>query len=398
MTNRIQTFIALPLLTLALAGCGGSGARTAPAESVAAIPPAPAEESWSAAGFDAVTPQATDDSVWSRTSRLDLIDVWGDRMGGTLGGSAGTIDGTTSMRVVTASEVGGCFQPAISRDGQLVAFASTQHATTADIYIKQNGGRTQRQLTRDPADDMMPTFSPDGAFVAFASNRHGDWNIYLMPTEGGAARQVTEDADDEIHPSFSPNGDQLVYCRRATRSGRWEIWTVDLATTQQQFLGYGLFPEWSPDPSPSRIVFQRARQRGSRLFSVWTLDVIDGEPANETEIVSASNAATMHPTWSPDGRRIAFVTVVDPDLAAGEPMTSDVYVIDRDGRNRANLTRSDALHLFPAWSADGSVYFVSDRSGNLNVFALHGGAAPEPGMSDPTPMRTADAEPSGFEP
>ena len=139
----------------------------------------------------------------------------------------------------------------------------------------------------------------------------------------------------------------------------------------QRFLTYGLFPEWSPDQHHSRMAFQRPRQRGSRYHSVWTLDMRNGEATNISEVVSAGNAGAMHPSWSPDGRSLVFITVVEPDPEPGvRPEVSDVWSIDADGRNRRNLTQGRYSNLQPSWGSDGRVYFVSDRSGVENVWSV----------------------------
>ena len=78
-------------------------------------------------------------------------------------------------------------------------------------------------------------------------------------------------------------------------------------------IGYGLFPSWSPSRDGDRIAFQRPRQRGSRWFSLWTLDLVNGEATRVTEVVLSSNAAVLSPTWSPDGKRLAFATIMEPN-------------------------------------------------------------------------------------
>ena len=104
------------------------------------------------------------------------------------------------------------------------------------------------------------------------------------------------------------------------------------------FLEYGTMPEWSPDPTESILVFQRARQRGSRLYGLWTIELTDGQPGRPTEIVSAANAATINPTWSPDGNAIAFATVT---IEQGMPETDtlDLWTVQRDGTQLQHVTR-----------------------------------------------------------
>ncbi len=82
-------------------------------------------------------------------------------------------------------------------------------------------------------------------------------------------------------------------------------------------IGFGLFPTWSPTKGVDRIAFQRARQRGGRWFSLWTLDLVDGESRRVTEVAASSNAAIVCPTWSPDGKQIAFATIAEPNNSTG---------------------------------------------------------------------------------
>lgn len=292
-------------------------------------------------------------------------------------------DGARNIVQVTTAAEGAVFDPSIDPAGTLMAFSSTMHSTAADIYLQATTGSTITQLTDDPGDDVMPTFSPDGQSVAFASNRAGNWNIYYQPTTGGRPVQLTFDNEHELHPSWSPDGSMIAYCRFGQQSGRWEIWTVEIENPSvRRFLVYGMFPEWNPDIARNKLLFQRPRQRGSRFHSVWTVNYVNGEATQPTEIVSAANAATINPSWAPDGSHIVFVTVLDPEVEpAARPGQCDIWVVSIDGTNRINLTNGNSANYQPAWAADGNVYFVSDRSGVDNIWSVSAGAtaaSPEP--------------------
>ncbi len=258
----------------------------------------------------------------------------------------------------------------VDATGEFVVFASTRHRPKADIYMKQVEGMTVRQLTDDPAADVMPAISPDGKHVAFASDRGGSWDIYVQPLDGGKAMQVTHSPEHELHPNWAPDSKTLAFCQLSQQSGQWEMALVDLTRDgTRKFIGFGLFPEFSPDGG--KILFQRARQRDSRLFSVWTLDYENGQARRPTEIVAANNAAIINPTWSPDGSRIAFATVVDPsNEPGGRPEKADLWSIRIDGTQRIKLTSDRYSNLQPAWGGDGTIYFVSDRAGFDNIWAL----------------------------
>ena len=137
-------------------------------------------------------------------------------------------------------------------------------------------------------------------------------------------------------------------------------------------IGFGLFPSWSPDKQADRIAFQRARQRGSRWFSLWTLNLVDGEARQVSEIAVSANAAIVAPAWSPDGRRLTFSTIAEPARAVdGKPIgQQDVWAIDADGTNRQRLTDGNWMNLTPVWSVDGRVYFISDRGGHDAVWSV----------------------------
>jgi TolB protein len=72
------------------------------------------------------------------------------------------------------------YYPAISPDGQWVAFATVKGGST-DLYLKALHKSALYQLTDHPADDYYPAFSPDGEWIVFASRRSGtNWNLFRM--------------------------------------------------------------------------------------------------------------------------------------------------------------------------------------------------------------------------
>ena len=260
----------------------------------------------------------------------------------------------------------------IDPTGKWLVFSSTRHHVKPEIYIQRVDGTSVTQLTSDPAEDVQPVFSPDGKAIAFASTRAGSWDIYTMDIDGKNVTQVTSGPGQDMHPTFSPDGTRVAYCSIGGRSNQWELWVVTLATRERKMVGYGLFPSWSPDKAVDRIAFQRARQRGSRWFSMWTLDLIDGEARRITEVAVSSNAAIVSPTWSPDGKRLAFTTIVEPaQMNKGKLRgQQDIWVIDADGGNRHRVTDGTGSNLSPAWAADNRVYFISDRGGQENIWSV----------------------------
>jgi TolB protein len=280
-------------------------------------------------------------------------------------------DATENIRQITFTGEGLDFDPVVSPNGRDVVFASTRHRPTADIYLKTTDGTSVTQLTSDPAHDVMPSVSPDGRRIAFASNRNGSWDIYVMNIEGGQAVQVTSDTAHELHPTWAPDGRTLAFCRLGEVSDRWEIWTVDLdRPSRLKFLTLGLFPEWQPDGN--KILFQRSRDRGDRFFSVWTVDILDGEAIAPTEIAQSNVAAIINPSWSADGSFVAFATVFDPPApnSTRKPEFADIWIQSLDGASRSNLTGGWFVNVMPTWGPNNTIFFVSDRSGVDNIWSI----------------------------
>jgi TolB protein len=296
------------------------------------------------------------------------------------GGLSG--DGVEGLTHVTFAPEGADFDPNIARDGSFMVFASTQHRPTADIYAKAINGRTITQLTSDPAHDIMPALSPDARRIAFTSNRNGNWDIFVMAAAGGQAAQITSDGSHELHPTWSPDGSKLAYSKLGQTSGRWEMWVLDMNSTgASEFVGYGMFPTWSPRSGTGaggrdKIMFQRSRERGGRAFSIWTIDYKPGDVSSPTEIMGSPSAAFINAAWSPDGSRIVAASVdvvsgasISPDIDA--PASSELWVCNLDGTSRINITNAGSfMNLMPEWAADGRIYFVSDRTGVPNIWAL----------------------------
>ncbi|MGB2987431.1 MAG: DPP IV N-terminal domain-containing protein [Phycisphaerae bacterium] len=280
-----------------------------------------------------------------------------------------------SLKQHTFAEVGGDYDPDIDATGERMVFVSTRHSVRPDLYMKSVSGVAVTQLTSDPASDIQPVFSPDGTRVAFASDRSGNWDIWTISVDGGSPVQVTHGMGDEVHSSWSSDGSKLVFCSMPSEGGQWELWITDAAAgSSKRFIGYGLFPEWSP--IGDTILFQRARERGSRWFSIWTVTLVDGEPRYPTELAASSTQAMILPTWSPDGRRVAFSgTSAPPSELEGAVLPAaagrvDIWMMNADGRGSVRLTDGYTANFAPVFSPDGRIFFTSNRSGHEDIWSL----------------------------
>ena len=113
-------------------------------------------------------------------------------------------------------------------------------------------------------------------------------------------------------------------------------------------------PSWSPDGR--RIAFSSYRDGN------WEVYVMDADGGNAQRLTD-HDETDGNPSWSPDGRRIAFDSLRDGNR--------EVYVMDADGANAQRLTDHDASDVSPSWSPDGQrIAFSSYRDGNWEVYVM----------------------------
>ena len=147
------------------------------------------------------------------------------------------------------SDLGLTYQPALSSDGKLIAYASDRSGDgNLDIWVKQVAGGEPARLTRHEADDRQPVLSPDGSKVAFRSERDGG-GIYVISTLGGAERLIARQGK---RPQFSPDGSQIAYSVSTSSTNlNGKVYVVSSnggppREVQPQF-AYAFWPVWSPD-------------------------------------------------------------------------------------------------------------------------------------------------------
>jgi len=300
----------------------------------------------------------------------------------------------TNMAQHTFSTVGRDFDPDLLPDGSVMVFASTRNSEHPDLFMKRVDGYAITQLTSDPADDIQPRFRADGQQVVFCSNRSGNFDIWSVNLDGTELTQLTHDPTDEIAPCCSPDGQQVAFTAWEPRSHQWGIYVVSVERPGvRRFLCYGMFPDYSPDGQ--RLAFQRARQRGTRWFSVWSVELAGGEARHPTELAYSDAAACIAPRWSPDGEAVVYCAVqhIPVEGAVGRDL-SDLWLVDARSGTRLKITDGAASAFTPAWSRSGRIYFVTARSSGVeNIWSMKSepagypvtnGAGEQPGFL-PTP-------------
>jgi Tol biopolymer transport system component len=155
---------------------------------------------------------------------------------------------------------------------------------------------------------------------------------------------------------LSPDGKQMLVARGAAPD--IEVFLYDASGTPIRKLtdqpNFDYQPRWSPDGR--RLAYVSVRENRQVIFTMRP----DG---SELTQLTANGVQNSEPAWSPDGRRIAF--------RSERSGTPDIYVMNADGSDQRALT-SGIRAVYPAWSPDGSkIMFTATVENRANIFVTN---------------------------
>ena len=156
----------------------------------------------------------------------------------------------------------------------------------------------------------------------------------------------------------------------SNRDGNREIYVMDVDGKNQHRLTNNRHEDWSPvwSPDGKRIVFVSDRDGHPDIIPGWftyEIYVMDADGGNQQNLTNNPNDDKF-PSWSPDGKQIVFQS----DRV--DFRNPEIYVMDADGGNPQGLTENLKIELFPVWSPDGErIAFASDRKGDFANFEIY---------------------------
>jgi dipeptidyl aminopeptidase/acylaminoacyl peptidase len=274
--------------------------------------------------------------------------------------------------------------PQISPDGYWIAYTVTTASlddddTRSRIWMVPAAGGSPVPLTDPDQDSSSPRWSPDGRFLAFLSSRGGDdadvpTQVWTLFRGGGEAVQRTHTAQDVRFFAWSPDSSKLLLVLK-------DPTPEELAAKAARDKG----EPYEPKTAPPWVIRRRQFKQDyvgyleSRWNHLYVQDVASGKlkqiTSGDTDDYCQAylpGCDNSEPAWSPDGKRVAFVSnrTADPDA----DYNTDIWVVDADNADRGakllQITKEPGPDAAPSWSPDGR--WIAHTSNTETGAALYG--------------------------
>lgn len=269
------------------------------------------------------SPEAFEAPNWMPDDRTLIVNISGP------GHNKGTLK-TFDLITETAAPLDTGFAIRNNND-HVLSFDATQLAIShhcADdqgrsvIYkLPSRGGMPVRVTPQSPS--FLHGWSPDAKWLVYTGGRILEagqpekWDIYKIPSDGGQEVRLTSSTGLNDGPEFSPDGQYIYF--NSTRTGLMQIWRMRPDGSEQERVTYDDFNNWFPHLSPDGkwIVFLSYGQDVAPADHPYYRHVYvrlmpaTGGPAKVIAYVYGGQGTINVPSWSPDSRRIAFVSNTD---------------------------------------------------------------------------------------
>ncbi len=207
--------------------------------------------------------------------------------------------------------------------------------------------------------------------------RRKSFDLWTVDLDGGRLTRLTDTPTMETEPRWSPAGSRIVYVSYPDldavpgTDARSSLVLRDLATGEERDLVPAEDPNYDPSWSPDGKQLAFVREPDDERPEIAVVDVDDGT----VETLVTFGDAVFFPAWSPDGTTIAFVGRVDGN--------DDIYLLELASGRITRLTDDGATDSMPAWSPDGKhIVFIRDREGQYDLWVMRADGSGQTSLLD----------------
>lgn len=205
----------------------------------------------------------------------------------------------------------------ISFDGTQLAISDQSQGGESAVYTVPIGGGTPKRIT-PKTPSYLHGWSPDGRTLVFVGGRDDEYDVYAIPSDGsGPEVRLTTTKGLDDGPEYGPDGRHIYF--NSVRSGRMQLWRMRPDGSQPEQLTNDGFNDWFPHVSPDGkwiafLSFGNDVAPGDHPYYKHVLLRVmpaGGGPARVVAYVYGGQGTINVPSWSPDSRRLAFVSNSD---------------------------------------------------------------------------------------
>ena len=197
----------------------------------------------------------------------------------------------TGKQTVLGDFPGMTFAPRFSPDGQSVIMSMALNGNS-DIYTMNLRTKKVIRLTNHPAIDTSPCYSPDGKYITFNSDRSGSQQLYIMDADGKNVKRISFGEGKYATPVWSVRGDYIAFTK--ILKGKFYIGVMLTDGTGERLIAESYLveaPTWSPN---GRLVAFFGQPSANGKTKIHTIDITG---YNEKIINTTTDASD--PAWSP---------------------------------------------------------------------------------------------------